>query len=41
MNNTVTLTLMTAMLISPGDVPDGDLKQYMEEHGGPDDIATN
>jgi hypothetical protein len=24
-----------------GDVPDGDLKTYMEEHGGPNDIATN
>ena len=24
-----------------GDVPDGELKQYMEEHGGADDIATN
>ena len=24
-----------------GDVPDGELKQYMEEHGGASDIATN
>ena len=24
-----------------GDVPDGELKQYMEEHGGVNDIATN
>ena len=24
-----------------GDVPDGELKQYMEEHGGAGDIATN
>jgi hypothetical protein len=24
-----------------GDVPDGDLKQYMEEHGGAKDMATN
>ncbi|HLZ88389.1 MAG TPA: hypothetical protein VKQ52_14135 [Puia sp.] len=24
-----------------GDVPDGELKQYMEEHGGANDIATN
>jgi hypothetical protein len=24
-----------------GDVPDGELKQYMEEHGGPNKIATN
>jgi hypothetical protein len=24
-----------------GNVPDGELKQYMEEHGGADDIATN
>ena len=24
-----------------GDVPDGELKQYMEEHGGAMDIATN
>lgn len=24
-----------------GDVPDGELKQYMEEHGGSNDIATN
>jgi hypothetical protein len=24
-----------------GNVPDGELKQYMEEHGGTDDIATN
>ena len=24
-----------------GDVPDGELKQYMEEHGGAKDIATN
>ncbi len=24
-----------------GNVPDGELKQYMEEHGGADDMATN
>jgi hypothetical protein len=24
-----------------GNVPDGELKQYMEEHGGENDIATN
>jgi hypothetical protein len=24
-----------------GDVPDGELKSYMEEHGGANDIATN
>jgi hypothetical protein len=24
-----------------GDVPDGELKQYMEEHGGAKDMATN
>lgn len=24
-----------------GDVPDGDLKQYMDEHGGAVDLATN
>jgi hypothetical protein len=24
-----------------GDVPDGELKQYIEEHGGGNDIATN
>ena len=24
-----------------GDVPDGELKQYMDEHGGANDIATN
>jgi hypothetical protein len=24
-----------------GNVPDGELKQYMEEHGGANDIATN
>ncbi len=24
-----------------GDVPDGELKQYMEDHGGTNDIATN
>ena len=24
-----------------GDIPDGELKQYMEEHGGASDIATN
>lgn len=24
-----------------GDIPDGDLKQYMDEHGGAVDIATN
>jgi hypothetical protein len=23
------------------DIPDGDLKQYMDEHGGAVDIATN
>ncbi len=24
-----------------GDVPDGELRQYMEEHGGANDVATN
>ena len=24
-----------------GNVPDGELKQYMEEHGGANDIGTN
>lgn len=42
MNNTVTLDINDSDVKSLlGDVPDGDLKQYMEEHGGPDDIATN
>ena len=34
MNDTDLKTLL-------GDVPDGELKQYMEEHGGTGDIATN
>ena len=34
MNDTDLKTLL-------GDVPDGELKQYMEEHGGASDIATN
>ncbi|HXB95384.1 MAG TPA: hypothetical protein VNU70_09505 [Puia sp.] len=34
MNDTDLKTLL-------GDIPDGELKQYMEEHGGASDIATN
>jgi hypothetical protein len=34
MNDTDLKTLL-------GDIPDGELKQYMEEHGGANDIATN
>lgn len=34
MNDTDLKTLL-------GDVPDGELKQYIEEHGGASDIATN
>lgn len=41
-NNTATLDINDSDVKSLlGDVPDGDLKQYMEEHGGADDIATN
>jgi hypothetical protein len=34
MNDTDLKTLL-------GEIPDGELKQYMEEHGGASDIATN
>ena len=41
-NNTATLDFNDGNLKSLlGDVPDGELKQYMEEHGGSNDIATN
>ena len=42
MNSTATLDITDSDVKSLlGDVPDGDLKTYMEEHGGPNDIATN
>lgn len=42
MNSTATLDINDSDVKSLlGDVPDGDLKQYMEEHGGAVDIATN
>jgi len=42
MNSTATLDINDSDVKSLlGDVPDGDLKIYMEEHGGPNDIATN
>jgi rRNA pseudouridine-1189 N-methylase Emg1 (Nep1/Mra1 family) len=42
MNSTATLDINDSDVKSLlGDVPDGDLKTYMEEHGGPNDIATN
>jgi hypothetical protein len=41
-NSTATIDLNDTDLKSMlGDVPDGELKQYMEEHGGANDIATN
>jgi hypothetical protein len=41
-NSTATIDLNDTDLKSMlGDVPDGELKQYMEEHGGVNDIATN
>ncbi|HEY4109932.1 hypothetical protein [Puia sp.] len=41
-NNTATLDFNDNDVKSLlGDIPDGDLKQYMEDHGGPNDIATN
>ncbi|HEY6901556.1 MAG TPA: hypothetical protein VI233_12970, partial [Puia sp.] len=42
MNSTATLDINDSDVKSLlGDVPDGELKQYMEEHGGASDIATN
>jgi hypothetical protein len=42
MNSTATLDITDSDVKSLlGDVPDGELKSYMEEHGGPNDIATN
>jgi len=42
MNSAATLDINDSDVKSLlGDVPDGDLKQYMEEHGGAVDIATN
>jgi hypothetical protein len=42
MSSTATLNLDDTDLKSLlGDVPDGELKQYMEEHGGANDIPTN
>ena len=42
MNSTATLDINDSDVKSLlGDVPDGDLKQYIEEHGGAVDIATN
>jgi len=41
-NNTATLDFNDGNVRSLlGDVPDGELKQYMEEHGGSNDMATN
>lgn len=41
-NNTATLDITDSDVKSLlGDVPDGELKSYMEEHGGANDIATN
>jgi hypothetical protein len=41
-NSTATLDINDSDVKSLlGDIPDGELKQYMEEHGGPNDIATN
>jgi hypothetical protein len=41
-NNTATLDFNDNDVKSLlGDIPEGELKQYMEEHGGPNDIATN
>ncbi|HXB92564.1 MAG TPA: hypothetical protein VNU72_09755, partial [Puia sp.] len=42
LNSTATLDLDDSDVKSLlGDVPDNELKQYMEEHGGAKDIATN
>ena len=42
MNSTATLDITDSDVKSLlGDVPDGELKTYMEEHGGANDIATN
>jgi hypothetical protein len=42
MNSTATLDITDSDVKSLlGDVPDGELKSYMEEHGGANDIATN
>ncbi len=42
LNSTATLDLDDSDVKSLlGDVPDNELKQYMEEHGGASDIATN
>ena len=42
MNSTATLDITDSDVKSLlGDVPDGELKSYMEEHGGASDIATN
>jgi hypothetical protein len=41
-NSTATLDMDDSDVKSLlGDVPDGELKQYMEEHGGAQDVATN
>ena len=41
-NSTATLDITDSDVKSLlGDVPDGELKSYMEEHGGANDIATN
>jgi len=41
-NSTATLDMDDSDVKSLlGDVPDGELKQYMEEHGGAKDVATN
>jgi len=41
-NNTATLDMNESDVKSLlGDVPDGELQQYMEEHGRATDIATN
>jgi hypothetical protein len=42
LNSTATLDITDSDVKSLlGDVPDGELKTYMEEHGGANDIATN
>jgi hypothetical protein len=42
MSSTATLNMDDSDLKTLlGEVPDGELKQYMEEHGGANDIATN
>jgi hypothetical protein len=41
-NSTATLDINDSDVKSLlGDVPDGELKQYLDEHGGANDIATN